>query len=400
MDDISLPEALQKAESELKLATAQKFIVTPNPEMCLYTTGDERYRRDILDRAFLALPDGFGLKIGAWVLGERLRHRVTGVDFTYGLMERAAGNGWRVFLLGGEEGVADRCAEVLMRRYEGLKVVEAFDGWKTQNSKLNPEPRKFSGLGQNHNLKLKTDALTSAINKAKPDILLVALGAPKQEKWIAENLPKLPSVKLAIGVGGTFDFISGLVRRAPRFMRALGFEWLWRLLIQPWRFRRIFNATIKFIATVLKWRLRMWFVYRSNVVGLIVKDDKVLLVERADEPGHWQLPQGGIDRGEEPRGAFFREMKEEIGIDALSIISHIPRFFRYVWPKINQLMQGYRGQRQDLFIAEFKGEDEDIKLDQDELVSFRWVSRDEALSLAHPVRKEQLNRALLFLPQH
>ncbi len=100
MDDISLPEALQKAESELKLATAQKFIVTPNPEMCLYTTGDERYRRDILDRAFLALPDGFGLKIGAWVLGERLRHRVTGVDFTYGLMERAAGNGWRVFLLG------------------------------------------------------------------------------------------------------------------------------------------------------------------------------------------------------------------------------------------------------------------------------------------------------------
>ncbi len=281
-----------------------------------------------------------------------------------------------------------------------MKVVEAFDGWKTQNSKLNPEPRKFSGLGQNHNLKLKTDALTSAINKAKPDILLVALGAPKQEKWIAENLPKLPSVKLAIGVGGTFDFISGLVRRAPRFMRALGFEWLWRLLIQPWRFRRIFNATIKFIATVLKWRLRMWFVYRSNVVGLIVKDDKVLLVERADEPGHWQLPQGGIDRGEEPRGAFFREMKEEIGIDALSIISHIPRFFRYVWPKINQLMQGYRGQRQELFIAEFKGEDEDIKLDQDELVSFRWVSRDEALSLAHPVRKEQLNRALLFLPQH
>ena len=141
----------------------------------------------------------------------------------------------------------------------------------------------------------------------------------------------------------------------------------------------------------------MWFVYRPNVVGLIMRDGKVLLVERADEKGHWQLPQGGIEKREDAREAFLREMKEELGTDAFSIVSHVHGFFRYRWPKMNQLMQGYRGQCQDLFIAEFKGRDEDFCLDSHELVSYRWVSRDEALLIAHPVRQEQLKKALLFL---
>ena len=80
------------------------------------------------------------------------------------------------------------------------------------------------------------------------------MGAPKQEKWIAENLKKMPDVKLAIGVGGSFDFISGKVQRAPEFMRTLGFEWLWRLIIQPWRIKRIFNAVVVFPWLVLKSR--------------------------------------------------------------------------------------------------------------------------------------------------
>ena len=94
------------------------------------------------------------------------------------------------------------------------------------------------------------------INKAKPKILLVGLGSPKQEKWIYENLAKIPSVKVAIGVGGAFDFISGRIKRAPEFLQKIGLEWLWRLVLQPWRIKRVSKGVIGLSWLVLKSKVR------------------------------------------------------------------------------------------------------------------------------------------------
>ena len=268
--------------------------------------------------------------------------------------------------------------------------------------------------------------------------MLVALGAPLQEQWIAENLSKLATVKLAAGVGGTFDFIAGKTLRAPRLMRAIGLEWLWRVTTEPHRIKRIYQATLKFIFVVLKWRLRMTFVYRSNVLGLIVRgcssvverllpkqeiagsspvtrstfceskkcpsklyakkgDIQILLVERCDEDGHWQLPQGGVEPGETTETAIKREMTEEVGTDKFKIVKHVPRFFSYRWPKLDRLRRGYAGQRQDLFILEFTGTDEDIKLDARECKQFKWVPIAEAQQTVHEVRKAQVERALEWI---
>ena len=413
VDDVSLTEAIEKVDSmlvQISNLNQRFYITTPNPEICLYATRDEYYRRDILDKAFLALPDGFGLKIAARMFGERLRNRVTGVDFTYALMERAAQNGWRVFLFGGEENIAERCGKILMQKYKGLNVVGTHSGLIT-NYQL-PITKQFSNSNAQS---IKT------INASKPDILLVALGAPRQEYWIAENLPRLPSVKLAIGVGGTFDFIAGRIKRAPKILRSKGLEWFWRLVIQPWRLHRIYNATLRFLFTVLLWKVRMSFKYRRNVVGLIVRDNggcssvvecllpkqkiagsipvtrsnlEILLVERSDEPGHWQLPQGGIDKGETARRAIMREMKEELGTDKLKIIKYVQDFHRYIWPKVDKLRRGYRGQKQDLFILEFTGAEGDIHIDNREHSNYQWAHFDKAVETVHEVRKEQTQKAL------
>ncbi len=502
VDDVSLRQALERVEKELVqaanlnqradphpyeegtqvnpppyegVAGGVAYITTPNPEICLYALKDEHYRRDILDKAFLAIPDGFGLKIAAWIFGERLRNRVTGVDFTEALMEQAAQTSARVFLFGGEEWVAKKCKKALEEKYRRLQIVGVMSGeifnfqfsifnkfsndqssfphyeggvggvllGKTQNQEL----VQVSNLNQrgkitNHQLPIinkiqnQNDQIIKIINASKPDIILVALGAPLQEYWIAENLAKLPSVKLAVGVGGTFDFISGKVRRAPRIMRAAGLEWFWRLIIQPRRLPRIFNATLKFLFTVLLWKVRMSFKYRRNVVGLIVRNNggcssvvecllpkqkiagsspvtrsrtplltkewagEVLLVERADELGHWQLPQGGIDKGETPRDAICREMKEELGIDTLKIIKHIPRFYQYLWPKVDQLRRGYRGQKQDLFVCEFTGEDSGIHLDGREHRNFQWTPFKELAQTVHEIRKEQVKKAMELYCRH
>ena len=121
---------------------------------------------------------------------------------------------------------------------------------------------------------------------------------------------------------------------------------------------------------------------------------KVLLVERNDEPGHWQLPQGGIDKGETARRAIMREMKEELDTDKLKIIKYVQDFHRYIWPKVDKLRRGYRGQKQDLFILEFTGAEGDIHIDNREHSNYQWAHFDKAVETVHEVRKEQTQKAL------
>jgi len=208
------------------------FIATPNPEMILLAQKDAEFR-NILNSADIKIPDGYGLKIGARILGRKLCSRATGTDLMQRICRLAGTKGLSVYLLGAEEGVARKAEENLKKILPNLKIVGAESGG---NLSALPE----NGISWNNQV------ILAHINAVKPDILFVALGHRKQEKWIFENFKKLAGVKVAMGVGGAFDFYSGKMRRAPLTMRRLGLEWLWRLFLEPRRYPRILAATILF----------------------------------------------------------------------------------------------------------------------------------------------------------
>jgi len=230
MDNLAMEEALQKVEDFLKDGQ-QHYIVTPNPEFLIEAQKDKKFKK-ILNQADLAMPDGIGLIFASWFLLQPLKQRIAGTDLMERVCQRAASRKWPVFLLGDkEDGLVEKTAGKLIKKYPGLEI-----------NSLN----KILGC-----FKEKITESVSLVEN-RPAVLFLALGAPKQEKWIARNLRKMPSVKLAMGVGGAFDFISGQVPRAPKFLRAIGLEWLWRLFCQPWRIKRIFKAVIVFPCLVIR----------------------------------------------------------------------------------------------------------------------------------------------------
>lgn len=164
-----------------------------------------------------------------------LPEKISGSDVFWDILALAEKMGWRIFLLGGAKGVAKLTAEKIKIRYPRLRIVGADSGGKI--------------------LSLKTPRVCQKIKCAAPHILFVAFGSPKQEKWIAYNLKNLSKPLVAIGVGGTFDFVAGKAKRAPSLIRTLGLEWFWRLVLEPQkRFFRIFKAVIVF----------PWLVFRER----------------------------------------------------------------------------------------------------------------------------------------
>lgn len=204
-------------------------VCTVNPEFMMVAQKDAIFRV-ILQRADLNIPDGVGLLWAARWLSHPLPERVTGSDGVARIAERAAQTGWQLFFLGAAPGVAERAADVLRTRFPGVQIVDTYAG--------------SPALGEE-------DAIVARINAAHADILFVAYGAPEQDKWIARNLPRL-KIGMAMGVGGAFDFIAGIVPRAPMWMQRLGLEWLFRLIRQPWRARRMLRLP-QFVLAVL-WR--------------------------------------------------------------------------------------------------------------------------------------------------
>jgi N-acetylglucosaminyldiphosphoundecaprenol N-acetyl-beta-D-mannosaminyltransferase len=202
-------------------------VATVNPEFVMRARRDHAFR-DVLARADLCLPDGFGVIWAARQLGQPLPERIAGVDFIQALARRGAQAGWRFFLLGAAPGVAEAAAAALVANSPGLQIAGCLAG--------SPEP---TGDAQ----------LARAVRAARTDILLVAYGAPSQDLWIARNL-QATAAGVAIGVGGAFDFLSGRARRAPGWMRQLGHEWLHRLAQEPWRWRRML-ALPQFVLAVV-----------------------------------------------------------------------------------------------------------------------------------------------------
>jgi N-acetylglucosaminyldiphosphoundecaprenol N-acetyl-beta-D-mannosaminyltransferase len=240
IDNLTMNQALQRIEGFLTDGR-QHYIVTPNPEFLILAQKDRRFRR-ILNQADLAIPDGVGLIFASWFLRQPLKRRVAGTDLMEKICQRAASREWPVFLVGGQTGTAEKATANLKSRYPGLKIGGCSFGG---------DPFDYKDLQTEQNRPDLADR-TSQTGPLQSTILFVALRMPKQEKWIAQNLAKLPSVRLAIGVGGAFNFISGRVRRAPRPFRLAGLEWLWRLGRQPWRIKRIFRAVVVFPWLVIR----------------------------------------------------------------------------------------------------------------------------------------------------
>jgi N-acetylglucosaminyldiphosphoundecaprenol N-acetyl-beta-D-mannosaminyltransferase len=231
VDDVTYDEALARM-AEFIADGRPHQVVTVNPEFIM-TAQDDLDFRQILRQSHLNLPDGQGLIWAAQLLGAPLRERVTGVDTVLRLAELSSQNGYSIYLLGAAEGVAAAAARQLQNRFPELRIAGTYVG--------SPAPDE-------------EDQIVARIQDVDPDLLFVAYGAPRQEKWISRNLARL-SVAVAIGVGGTFDFISGEANRAPTWVQRLGMEWLHRLAHQPWRWRRML-ALPRFGLLVLRQRFR------------------------------------------------------------------------------------------------------------------------------------------------
>lgn len=205
VDRVSLNEAVDLVEKWIQ-EDKKRFIVTPNPEFIMLAQKDAEFKK-ILNSADLAIPDGAGLR-----LADRRLNRVTGVDLMLSLIEK----GYKTVLAGGKPGIAQKVAEKLMTRSNLV-------------------------IGM-------TEPDIEKINQIKPDLLFLAFGQGKQEKWIVNNLPKL-NVKVAMGIGGALDQIVKPWLRAPKLVQLIGLEWLWRLVMQPWRIKRQWQL-VRFLAKI------------------------------------------------------------------------------------------------------------------------------------------------------
>ena len=235
VDDVTWDEALAHLEAFLRSEQPHQ-VMTPNPEFVMRARRDPAFHA-LLERVDLAPADGIGLKWAGRFLGQPIRQVVPGSDLVPRLAERSAGRGERWFLLGAAQGVAAEAGAELRRRHPGLTIAGAWSG----------SPRA------EHD-----EEICGRIEAVMPvDVLLVAYGAPAQDLWIARNQPRL-RIPLAIGVGGTLNFLAGRSRRPPELVKRLQLIWLFRLITEPWRWRRQLML-IPFVALVLREGLRRRF---------------------------------------------------------------------------------------------------------------------------------------------
>lgn len=237
-----------------KKPTKPYYVVTPNPEMIVASVYEKRLR-DVINSAKIALADGIGVVIGSWLLGKGPMQRYAGIDLVKNLCERVNDQPITVGFLGGEPKVAEKTADCLRRQYPGLKVSFIGEEWDSKGF-----VQKIKGTEESAKGKEKGDAkLYPSPNTLNPkvDILFVAFGVPKQEFFMKEHVGEIP-VNVMVGVGGAFDYISGKVVRAPKILQQLGLEWLFRLIVQPWRIKRQLALPI-FAWMILKERLKLAF---------------------------------------------------------------------------------------------------------------------------------------------
>ncbi len=354
------------------------FITTPNPEIILEAQQNEELFY-ILNKANISLADGFGLKLGAKLLNKKVE-RYTGSDLSKDLLKLAEEKKKKVLILNWIHSLSsnNEIKNSIKKKYPNLNFL-VIDSKRDKNININWQK----------------------INNFKPHIMLVNFGSYYQEKFIYLNKHKIPSLKIAVGIGGALDFITKKITRAPYLMRYLGLEWLFRLYKQPQkRFKRIFNAIFVFTYKLFIWKFIHPFKYRDNVACLLYKREeginKILIVERKDEKNHWQLPQGGTDGLSLKEGAK-KEISEELNLDFSDFIivhtkKHLHHYNVNKWPKNFRqkikIINGYKGQKQGLAIAKFIGNKNKIKINYFDHRDLQWIDEDKIVNKVHKHRKE------------
>ncbi len=419
VDAITKKELLDSVLGRIK--NGQKtFIITPYSEFLYHGFQDPKILK-IFNQADLSVADGIGLfwakrfldipltaksywgKVlqAAWQIKfslaaiifyprwikSALPEKIVGADLVWDLAKLAADNNLSVYLLGGFGNIPQLAAEKLstaINRGRGFNEYLKIAGSSNKNS---DDP-----------------AIIDGINMANPDLLFVAFGPIKQEQWIAENLSKL-NIKLAIGLGGSFDYIAEKKSTPPKFIRYIGLEWLWRLITQPYRLKRIFNATFGLISRLWRYKVFMSLPYRPNVVSIILNSQNDILIalrNPADKDlrdvgdfdmvkfkNYWQFSQGGVEADENLETGARREIFEELGIKNLKFLFRSSQTPNYFWknglrPFFN--IYHYKGQQQQILYFKFTGEDSEIKLDNQEFIQYKWAKLKDLDKLIHPER--------------
>ena len=217
-------DILQKIEASIKNEN-KLFIVPMSPPLVTIALRDKEFCK-IVCKADIRTPDGIGMILASKLFGKNVKERITGANLTIRLARLAANKKWKLFFLGAAPGVAEKAKKKLLRKYKALQI-------KTYSP-------PFGEFSQEENKKI-----TKMINNFKTNILFVAFGAPKQEKWIEKHKNYL-NAQVFLPVGGTFDFIAGEINRAPEVIQKFGFEWLHRICIQPQRLLRLPDALMFF----------------------------------------------------------------------------------------------------------------------------------------------------------
>ena len=205
----------------------KSFIVAINPEKIMKAQEDRELKKSLLNQATYQIPDGIGVILASKLKKGRIRERVTGIDMMLKLCKEATNNGKRIFLYGAKPGIADEAKAKLEEMFPGILIVGTLNGYEKNE-----------------------EVIERTINDSGAEIVFVALGSPAQENWIIAHKEKLnPSVYQ--GVGGSFDVISGRLNRAPAVFQKFGLEWLYRLLKEPWRWKRQLELP-RFLLRVLR----------------------------------------------------------------------------------------------------------------------------------------------------
>lgn len=309
--------------------------------------------------------------------------KIVGADLIWDLAKLAEKNNFSIYLLGGFNDTPKLAAQKLISQFPNIII--------SGHSNKNPN----------------NPTIYDDLNKARPDLLFVAFGPIKQERWIAHALPNLPC-KLAIGVGGTFDYLAGIKPMPPKFMRFRGLEWLWRLFTQPKRFRRIINATFGLIYILIKFKIFESLPFRKNAVSVVINQKGEIFIARFNpEKGavkalgrhpdafqnYWQLPQGGINHGENVIDGAKRELWEETNIKHVELIKISEKLNSYKWktdarPIFINKRYHYKGQQQHIVYFKFLGHNNEVKLDLDELLEWQWVLPE---NLENTLHKDKLS---------